>query len=59
MKWRIDWYYEIVKSLAETWFLRKDVRKTIKNEAKAEFFEMLLSTLGASSSGNILSRRIY
>ena len=49
---------KIVKSLEESGLLIKDVRKTIKNEAKKQtggFLSMLLGTLGASLLGNLLS----
>ena len=49
---------KIVKSLEETGLLIKDVSKTIKNEAKEQngrFLGMLLSTLGASLLGNLLT----
>ena len=49
---------KIAKSLEETGLLIKDVSKTIKNEAKEQngkFLGMLLSTLGASLLGNLLT----
>ena len=49
---------KIVKSLEEFGLLIKGVSKTIKNEAKeqkGEFFGILLSTLGASLLGNLLT----
>ena len=49
---------KIVKSLEEFGLLIKGISKTIKNEAKeqkGEFFGILLSTLGASLLGNLLT----
>ena len=49
---------KIVKSLQETGLLIKCVSETIKNEAKEQkgvFLGMLLSTLGASLLGNLLT----
>ena len=49
---------KIAKSLEETGLLIKDVSKTIKNEAKEQngkFLGMLLSPLGASLLGNLLT----
>ena len=49
---------KIVKSFVESGLLIKSVSKTIKNyaiEQKGGFFDMLLSTLGASLLGNILT----
>ena len=49
---------KIVQSLEEYGLLRKDVSKTIKNEAKKQkgrFLSMLLGTLGASLFGNLLT----
>ena len=49
---------KIVKSLEESGLLIKGVNETTKNEAKeqkAEFFGMLLCTLGASLLGNLLT----
>ena len=51
-------YMKIVQSLEEYGLLRKDVSKTIKNEAKKQkrgFLSMLLGTLGASLFGNLLT----
>ena len=48
---------KIVKTLQESGLLTKGVGKTIKNEAKEQnggFLGMLLGTLGASLSGNLL-----
>ena len=48
---------KIVKFLEESSFLIKVIGKTIENEAKKQkggFLSMLLSTLGASLSGNLL-----
>ena len=49
---------KIVKSLVESGLLIKGVTKTIKYEVieqKGGFFDMLLSTLGASLLGNLLT----
>ena len=49
---------KIVQSLEEYGLLRKDVSKTVKNEAKKQkgrFLSMLLGTLGASLFGNLLT----
>ena len=49
---------KIIKSLEESGLLIKGVGKTIKNKAKEQkggFFSMLLGTLGASLSGNLLT----
>ena len=49
---------KIVKSLEESGLLIKDVSKRIKNEAKGQkgrFLSMLLATVGASLSGNLLT----
>ena len=48
---------KIVKSLEESFFINKNVSKTIKNEAKKQkggFLGMLFDTLGASLLGNLL-----
>ena len=48
----------IVKSLEQSGLLIKGVRETIKNKAKERkggFLSMLLETLGASLSGNLLT----
>ena len=49
---------KMVKSLEESGLLIKDVRETIKNEAKEQkggFLGTLLGTLGASLLGNLLT----
>ena len=49
---------KIVKSLEDPGLLLKGVTETIQNEAKEQeggFFSILLGTLGASLSGNILA----
>ena len=49
---------KIIKSLNESGLLIKGVSQTIKNEAKEQkggFLSMLLSTLGASLLGNLLT----
>ena len=49
---------KIIKSLEESGLLMKDVSETIKSEAKEQkgrFLSMLLGTLSASLSGNLLT----
>ena len=49
---------KLVKSFGESGLLIKGVSETIKNEAKEQkggFIGMLLSTLGASLLGNLLT----
>ena len=49
---------EMVKSLEESGLLIKHVNKTVKNEVKKQksgFLKKLLSILGASSLGNLLT----
>ena len=49
---------KIIKALENSVILLKEVSKTIKNETKeqrGEFLSMLLSTLGASLLGNLLT----
>ena len=49
---------KLVKSFGESGLLIKGVSETIKNEAKEQkggFLGMLLSTLGASLLGNLLT----
>ena len=56
----MDDFMKIVKSLEESGLLIKGVSKAIKNEAKeqkAGFLGMLLSTLGASLLGNLLTSK--
>ena len=51
---------KIVKLLGKSGLLIKGVRETIKNEAKeqkGEFLGMLLSILGASLLGNLLTSK--
>ena len=51
---------KIIKSLNESGLLIKGVSQTIKNEAKEQkggFLSMLLSTLGASLLGNLLTAK--
>ena len=51
---------KIVKSLEESGLLIKGVSETVKNEAKqtkGRFISMLLSTLGASLLGNLLTSK--
>ena len=48
---------KIIESLEESRLLIKTINETIKNEAKKQeggFLYILLSTLGASSLGNLL-----
>ena len=52
---------KIVKSLEDSGLLLKGVRETIQHEAKKRrrgFLSMLLSTLGASLLGDILSKNV-
>ena len=56
----MDDIMKIVKSLKEFGLLIKDVKETIKNEAKEqknEFLGMLLGTLGTSLFGNLLTSK--
>ena len=56
----MDDIMKIVKSLKEFSLLIKDVKETIKNEAKKqknEFLGMLLGTLGTSLFGNLLTSK--
>ena len=56
----MDDIMKIVKSLKEFSLLMKDVKETIKNEAKEqknEFLGMLLGTLGTSLFGNLLTSK--
>ena len=51
---------KIVKSLEDSCLLLKGVTETVQKEVKGQkggFLSMLLGTLGASLSGNILTRR--
>ena len=51
---------QIVKALEDSGFLLNVVSKTIQNEAKEKkggFLSLLLSTLGASLLGNILTSK--
>ena len=51
-------FIKIVKSLEDSGLLLKGVTETVQNEVKeqkGEFLSMLLGTLGASLSGNILT----
>ena len=55
----MDDILKIVKSLENSGLLLKGVSETIQHEAKEQrggFLSMLLSTLGASLLGNILSK---
>ena len=50
----------IIKSLEDSGLLLKRVSETVQNEAKEQkggFLSMLLSTLGASLLGNLLTGR--
>ena len=52
---------KIIKSLEESGLLVKSVSKKIKNEAKeqkGEILGMLLSTLGVSLLGNLLTDKV-
>ena len=46
---------KIIQALENSNILLKGVTKTIKNETKGRFLSMLLSTLGASLLGNLLT----
>ena len=51
---------KIFKSLEDSGLLIKDIRKTIKNEAKEQkggFLGMFLGTLGTNLLGNMLGRK--
>ena len=57
---QINHIIKIVKLLGKSGLLIKGVRETIKNEAKeqkGEFLGMLLSILGASLLGNLLTSK--
>ena len=50
-----------VKYFEKFWLFIKDVRETIKNEAKGQkggWFNILLDTLGTKLSGNFLSGKV-
>ena len=49
---------DIVQALEDSNILLKRVAKSIKNETKGGFLGMLLGTLGASFSGNMLARKV-
>ena len=52
---------EIVQALAKSIILLKNLTKTIKNETKEQkggFLSMLLGTLGASSLGDLLTKKL-
>ena len=52
---------KIVQALEDSNILLKAITKTIKNEIKEQkggFLEMLLGTLGATLSGNMLSGKV-
>ena len=56
----MDNIIKIVKSLENSGFLLKGVTETVQNEVKQQkggFLSMLLSTLGASLFGNLLTGR--
>ena len=57
----MDDILKIVKSLEDSGVLLKGVSETIQNEAKEQkggFLSMLLSTLGASLLGNLLTKKL-
>ena len=57
-KWGNEWQNEIVQALEDSNILLKGIAEKIKNETKEQkrrFLSMLLSTLGASLLGNLLS----
>ena len=49
---------DIVQALEDSNILLKRVAKSIKNETKGGYLGMLLGTLGASFSGNMLARKV-
>ena len=49
---------DIVQALEDSNILFKRVAKSIKNETKGGYLGMLLGTLGASFSGNMLARKV-
>ena len=54
----MNYRVKIVQALEDSIILWKEVTKTIKNETKEQkgsFLSMLLGTLGASFSGNLLT----
>ena len=56
----IEGIIKIVKSLKDSGLLLKGLTETVQNEVKEQrggFLSMLLGTLGASSSGNLLTGR--
>ena len=56
----MNYIMKIVQALEDSNILLKGVTKTIKNETKEQkgkFLSMLLSTLGASLSVNLLARK--
>ena len=56
----IDGIIKIIKSLEDSGLLLEEVTKAVQNEVKEQkkgFFSMLISTLGASLLGNLLTRK--
>ena len=49
---------DIVQALEDSNILLKRVAKSIKNETKGGYLGILLGTLGASFSGNMLARKV-
>ena len=49
---------DIVQTLEDSNILLKRVAKSIKNETKGGYLGILLGTLGASFSGNMLARKV-
>ena len=49
---------DIVQALEDSNILLKRVAKSIKNETKGGYLGMLLGTLGAIFSGNMLARKV-
>ena len=49
---------DIVQALEDSNILLKRVAKSIKNETTGGYLGMLLGTLGASFSGNMLARKV-
>ena len=49
---------DLVQALEDSNILLKRVAKSIKNETTGGYLGMLLGTLGASFSGNMLARKV-
>ena len=57
-KKEMDDIMNIVQALEDSNILLKRAAKSVKNETKRGFLGMLLDTLGASFSGNMLARKV-